>query len=398
VPGSPGAEEARLACEGMKMKWLEVVEAHTIDAHNEAWTAFIDTYEAQHPDVVHYLRDTYLIHKHEFCKAWIKDIPHYGVRTTSPLESLHGVLKAWIQVSTLDLDLVVNKIQIAVGLQLKKIRDNAAMEGTYISTHHKQSKIKIFPPLLHESVSRYALDLIVKQYRMAIRRDDNTGQLIPLKPCSGVFNTIYKLPCCHHIRQFILLRPSWTLDRRDIGHHWYFERPQDVEQSIIQPILGLPAPLPARNPAVLPPNNVRKIGRPRLDNTDKTTRRNPSHWEQLAQTAPTPQISQQNTAQQPRPLQASTRTIPTVPTAATPATIDLTANSEPQQLQQPRRRGRPPGSKNKATAAVTTQSGRIIKETSKKKASKFESMTKAQLITLLHKQGEQLNLEDDEEE
>ena len=77
----------------MKLKWEEVVKAHIINTHNEAWTAFINKYEAEHSAVVTYLRDTYLIHKHKFCKVWIKDIYHYEMRITLLLESLHGVLK-----------------------------------------------------------------------------------------------------------------------------------------------------------------------------------------------------------------------------------------------------------------------------------------------------------------
>jgi MULE transposase domain len=72
MPGSEGAEAAKLAYNTIKMLWTEVVDAHTVDDHNQKWTAFIDAYEAQHPTVIIYLRNTYLIHKHEFCKAWIR--------------------------------------------------------------------------------------------------------------------------------------------------------------------------------------------------------------------------------------------------------------------------------------------------------------------------------------
>lgn len=111
------------------------------------------------------------------------------MRTTSPLESLHGVVKSWIQVSTLDLDLVVDKMKLAVDLQLKKIRDSMTMEGSFISSHHKSSIITIMPPLLHQSVSRFALNLLTKQYHMAVQCDVNTGSLATLKPCSGVFES-----------------------------------------------------------------------------------------------------------------------------------------------------------------------------------------------------------------
>lgn len=173
--------------------------------------------------------------------------------------------------------------------------------------------------------------------------------------------------------------------------------------------MGFFEPQPPRQPAFLPPINVRSSGRPPRDNTDKSTRRDPVHWEASARPRQTPQSSQQNAVQQPLVSQGSSQRRPaalqaTVQSAPSqlPSTIDLTANSEPQQPQQPRRRGRPPGSKNKKTATATTRSGRVLKETSKKKTSKFDNMTRAELIALLRQQGAeqdaQLNRTDEEKE
>ena len=100
------------------------------------------------------------------------------------------------------------------------------------------------------------------------------------------------------------LRPEWTVRDRDISDHWYFERPQR-QQYDPQPIMGFPEPQPPRQPAFLPPINVRSSGRSLRDNTDKSTRRDPVHWEASARPRQTPQSSQQNAVQQPLVSQGS---------------------------------------------------------------------------------------------
>ena len=133
----------------MVMLWTELVNTHTIEEYNEKLTAFIDKYEVEYSELIVYLRNTYLIYKHEFCKAWTKNIYYYEVRIIPLLESLYGALKTWIQISTLNLDLVLDQIQITIDMQLKRIYNSAVMESTYISTYSKPSIIVILPLLLH---------------------------------------------------------------------------------------------------------------------------------------------------------------------------------------------------------------------------------------------------------
>ncbi len=127
---SMGQEEAELAFKACELKWLEVIDAHIIDAHNKQWTDFIAKYEQQHSTLVQYLRDTWLTHKHQFCKAWLVDIPHFGATIISPLKGLHGGLKNWLIHAAMDLNRVVETIKLAVNLQLKRIEDTFTLETT----------------------------------------------------------------------------------------------------------------------------------------------------------------------------------------------------------------------------------------------------------------------------
>ena len=52
-----------------------------------------------------------------------------------------------------------------------------------------------------------------------------------------------------------------------------------------------------------------------------------------------------------------------------------------------RRRGRPPGIKNKTIEIATTKDGRVIKETAKKQEMRLEGKKKLELIELLRQQG-----------
>jgi len=82
---------------------------------------------------------------------------------------------------------------------------------------------------------------------------------------------------------------NWTLSRHDIDAHWYFERPQHLGP---QPAIRLPSPLGVRIPLIREPLVVRSSGRPRADDRDRTTRRNPSHWEQPPPSQPQASLSQ----------------------------------------------------------------------------------------------------------
>ena len=90
--------------------------------------------------------------------------------------------------------------------------------------------------------------------------------------CTGNFERIYGLPCCHTIERSLRQNNAWVLDRRDIGIHWYFERPQHAAYGTI------PSPPLRREPTIREPLVVRSSGRPRANDVDRTTRRDPSHW------------------------------------------------------------------------------------------------------------------------
>ena len=57
-------EKAELAFKAYELKWLKVINTHTIKAHNKQWTDFIAKYEQQHSTLVQYVRDTWLTHKY----------------------------------------------------------------------------------------------------------------------------------------------------------------------------------------------------------------------------------------------------------------------------------------------------------------------------------------------
>ena len=60
----------------------------------------------------------------------------------------------------MDLDRVVETIKLAVDLQLKRINDGFTMKMSSQSVHLRPSVVPILPPLIYQSVSRYALNLI----------------------------------------------------------------------------------------------------------------------------------------------------------------------------------------------------------------------------------------------
>jgi hypothetical protein len=76
----------------------------------------------------------------------------------------------------------------------------------------------IFTPLIIQHVSNAALKHVAKQYKLAV-----SDQYKP--ECSGAFEQIMGLPCCHTIKGLLDHACSKFLELRDFDPHWFYDAP-----------------------------------------------------------------------------------------------------------------------------------------------------------------------------
>jgi hypothetical protein len=271
-----------------------VVESKTPQEYEENWVAFISAY-AEQQDLLTYLEQYQLTFKEHFIKAWINAYRYYGVTTTSALEGLHSIVKRWLVTSTNDLLGVVNTLKVMLDEQHSRVRNGLATAQARPPFAVQPKYLPILPAKINECITPYALAKVREQYELA--KQPNFAERRREHPCTRSFKKIYGLPCCHEIANALRVASNWTLSRHDIDAHWYFERPQHLGP---QPAIRLPSPPGVRIPLIREPLVVRSSGRPRADDRDRTTRRNPSHWEQPIGPTP-PSQPQASLAQPPLP-------------------------------------------------------------------------------------------------
>jgi hypothetical protein len=123
--------------------------------------------------------------------------------------------------------------------------------------------VPIFPIGINRIITPQGLRLITNQWKL-LRN--------PLfRPsCSGNFERIYGVPCCHTIGRMLNGNAGAKIGPHQIHSHWWFERPNGSPLSLP----GLPQQPP---PTYLDPNVIRH-GQARF-RRDNSTRRDASHWE-----------------------------------------------------------------------------------------------------------------------
>jgi hypothetical protein len=112
---------------------------------------------------------------------------------------MHKILKDYLQTSRGDLLLVVKRIKEMVLNQYNKYQKDIASARLTIKRQHKEENMPYLPPDIHEVVTRSAIELVRQQD--LINQDILEKRKMNL-PCTGVFKTIYGLPCRHTIQSF----------------------------------------------------------------------------------------------------------------------------------------------------------------------------------------------------
>lgn len=219
--------------------WNSVVEAPSEQLFYSGLCNLETNFNVSAKEVVMYVLNHWLPYKENFVHAWTDKYLHLGELASSRSEGAHYTIKSWIKTSTGDLQVVVDRIELALEKQHRDICNALAIERQ--STYHIYNT-KLYSHLVRK-VSKYALALIHEQYNLAIRPLQPTanGTIVSLADqCTGVFTTTFGLPCWHTIRQFHLTEQqqpanrlgtyrqpicSLPLNINQIHRHWHTKVP-----------------------------------------------------------------------------------------------------------------------------------------------------------------------------
>ncbi|HEY9302523.1 MAG TPA: transposase, partial [Phormidium sp.] len=183
----------------------------------KAWEMIATQYQSH--KAFKYVQENWFQYRKRFVKAWTKEYTHFGSQVTSRVESLHSILKQYVQLSRGDLLIVVQKVLLLLVNQynalMKELLRQQLVQQKHLH-HHLFSK-------LHGKVSIFALKLIFDQYSKI--EDDKK---LPI--CTNVFTKTMGLPCSHQIEK--LLAQNECIPIESIHTQWLL---QPAESVIVEP-------------------------------------------------------------------------------------------------------------------------------------------------------------------
>ena len=191
-----------------------MVYAHTSDRFETAWNELQNVYYVEYFDIIDYLTDTWIRpYARKIVKCYTNKIRHFFSTTTSRSEGAHRVLKNQLGVSTGDLKLVVENIEMLLLNQRKEYAiklDSAKMRVPF------DLQIPLFRGII-SAVTPYAMRMIYNQYKLIDTPDWSPN-------CTHSWSRVAGLPCSHIIK--IRMESSERiLFISDIHPHWRYVKP-----------------------------------------------------------------------------------------------------------------------------------------------------------------------------
>jgi hypothetical protein len=208
--------------------WTEVMHAPSEQVFEDCWNSFQDRYNCQVPGLVQYIKDTWITPwKRSIIWAYTDQVLHLGNWVISRVEGAHSTVKSYLQVSTGNLKMVYDNINLLLANQHIKYEAGVATNRArlpYTATH------PLFAQLLGQ-VSHYALGEIWKQKHLLSKPE-------PLAPCTGAFQSSMGMPCAHQIQA--LLRENRSLTLEDVHGHWHFlpRTPEVAQPLVLEPAIA----------------------------------------------------------------------------------------------------------------------------------------------------------------
>ncbi|KAK2005249.1 hypothetical protein LZ32DRAFT_546460 [Colletotrichum eremochloae] len=200
--------------------WKYVVFAETEHAFEKAWTKLCKEFNDQHP-MLQYLHTTYLPLRAQWARCFIRKYQNFGIRVTSGTESSNNNIKSYLLNGLSHLYRLIDVMQEMIGDQELRFRQACAQDEVLTGREYIGSRFEYLGEL-RTMLSSKCLMLIGKQYRLA-RKAMPSGKRpfpAPLGVC-GLDCTVsvqLGIPCYHKIYSKIL--DSATFSKWEVHPRW----------------------------------------------------------------------------------------------------------------------------------------------------------------------------------
>ena len=152
------------------------------------WIALEAAYQGAYEDGINYLRDTYKPHATALAASGTNQVMHLGAIITSRSEGGHAVLKRALQISTGDLQKVVDDFGLLI---TKQARAHYLELDSQKAAPQQRHRIAFFATTV-TTITHFALQKAFEQLKAVVNADVE-GQELP--PCTGVFSGTLGIPC-----------------------------------------------------------------------------------------------------------------------------------------------------------------------------------------------------------
>ena len=189
------------------LEWKLVIYVSSKKEFWTLWTSFIRKYNEN--ESMNYLVNIYIIDfRHHFVKAYINQMLHFDIISTSRDEERHSILKRQLESFIEDLKTIVDDIDL---LLINELHNHLIV--------FDEAKIRYFLDLRKLIYQQIALYII----SFAIRKIDSqlkllTERITIISVCTDVFITITGLSCSHRIHECLFQKRA--LQIKDVHSHW----------------------------------------------------------------------------------------------------------------------------------------------------------------------------------
>jgi hypothetical protein len=206
--------------------WNYIVRSHTHSEFTKRFEAMCSKY-ADQPAFVYYLRTKQEPQKELVVQAWTSLVRHFGNNANSALEGGHKVAKGFLQDSQGDLLTVFKALRLHINSGIQRVNKELADSQNGLSHCINPRNVSVLDERLIHQVMPIAFQKVRDQYDRA-----KSKEYQPV--CSGAFEQVYSLPCCHTIHGLIHVHRKVTVEL--FHKRWRTDRVEKLfESNIIQP-------------------------------------------------------------------------------------------------------------------------------------------------------------------
>jgi hypothetical protein len=245
------------------MLWKHVVFAETEEHHEQAWARLCEEFADQRP-ILMYLYRTYLPVRAQWARCFIRRYRNFGIRVTSGTEASNNNVKSYLLNGMSHLYRLVEAIQDLLQDQERDFIHACALDEVLI-TREDHGRGSEYLGELRTMVSQKGLRLVTREHRHALKAipSGSNPWPEPVGACREDCTVSIELgiPCCHKI--YAALESDTPLTKWEIHPRWHLRKPtsQDPYRRILDPKIATALRGRPRNtPQTVPANLAVRTG------------------------------------------------------------------------------------------------------------------------------------------